>query len=78
MNLVHQGRGGYLEIDGYRYPITLEQGGHFCIVFPAGHRHNKLQAHLDALTAMAANKQPCWYLENRSKLKPSITNVYNK
>ena len=68
MNVVHQGRGGYIEIDGCQYPIELLQGGHFCILFPNKQRHRNSQQHLDALAAFARAQQPAWSVENRSKL----------
>ncbi len=68
MKIVHQGRGGYIEIDGSRYQIEHVQDGHFSILFPGGLRHRKLQLHLNMLAAFAHDQQPEWYVENRSRL----------
>jgi len=67
INVVHQGRGGYVECEGKQYPIELFERGHFSISFPAGNRHARLQEHLDTLKAFAASRDPKWAIENRSK-----------
>lgn len=56
-----------MEYEGKRYPIEMFAGGHFSIGFPAGHRHSRLQEHLDALKEFASSRQPEWFVENRSK-----------
>ncbi|MGY6519325.1 MAG: hypothetical protein ACXIUZ_11505 [Lysobacteraceae bacterium] len=63
----HQGRGGFVEIDGYRYGIESMGDGRFTISFPGGNRHRRLQAHLTALPQLAAGKSPKWCVEDRSK-----------
>jgi hypothetical protein len=73
VRVIHQGRGGYIEIDGYHYPIELVHGGSFIVHFPAGHRHKALQAHLDAITALAVLRDPPWHIDNRSRLAPGIS-----
>ena len=67
IHVVHQGRGGYVECEGSRYPIELVGAGHFVILFPAGNRHARLQEHLGALEQYAAAQDPTWSVENRSK-----------
>lgn len=67
ITVVHEGRGGYVELDGARYPIDHVAEGCFCIHFPAGNRHANLQAHLEALNAFAEARSPKWYIENRSR-----------
>ena len=67
IDVVHQGRSGYVEIDGYRYGIELFDGGHFSIAFPDGNRHSRLQTHLNSLTEFAANQDPPWTVDNRSR-----------
>ena len=65
--IVHEGRGGYVELEGYRYCIEMFAGGHFSIHFPNGNRHNRLQAHLEQLSEFAAQQDPKWAVENRSR-----------
>ena len=65
--IVHEGRGGYIEIDGYHYCIEHIGDGRFCIHFPSQNRHSKLQQHLDAMTHLALSQDPTWYVENRTK-----------
>ncbi len=73
IKIVHQGRGGYVDIEGYRYGIELFPDGHFCIGFPSGNRHSKLQAHLDALTQLTYQDSK-WFIENRSRrYRPTVT-----
>lgn len=67
VNVVHQGRGGYVEYEACRYSIGLEQEGHFCIFSPCAHRHGNMQAHLDRLKVFAALREPSWYVDNRSR-----------
>ncbi len=34
-NVVHQGRGGYIEVSNYRFEIEMQGGEpHFCVYFP--------------------------------------------
>lgn len=67
VNVVHQGRGGYVECDGAKYSIESFSGGHFSIFFPDGNRHSRLQVHLNALKIFAAAQDPDWSVENMSK-----------
>jgi hypothetical protein len=67
-NVVHQGRGGYVEIDGKQYAIEMFPGGQFCIHFPCGHHHSKLKDHLVALMTLAESKNPKWFIDSRTKL----------
>ena len=67
IKVVHVGRAGYVEIDGYRYEIEMFAGGHFSIGFPSKNRHKKLQDHLEQLTRFAAEQNPEWSVENRSR-----------
>jgi hypothetical protein len=67
INVTHQGRGGFVEYQGYKYGIEHINEGHFCISFPSGNSHKDLQAHLDFLTAFAESRNPKWYVENRSR-----------
>jgi hypothetical protein len=54
--IVHQGRGGYIEIDGERYAIEHVEGGRFCIHVPNG------AAHLDALQLLVDQDPMTWTL----------------
>ncbi len=67
IKLVHNGRSGYVEYAGQQYVIEQVGAGHFCIHFPSGNRHNKLQQHLDALRTFARAQTPEWYVENSSR-----------
>jgi hypothetical protein len=58
IKVVHQGRSGYVEIEGRQYGIELFPDGSFSISFPNGNRHANRQAHLDALTAFAETRNP--------------------
>jgi hypothetical protein len=63
VRIIHEGRGGYIEIDGRRYPIELVEGGQFAIHFPRGRRARGLaedRAQLDALVAREPEK---WAIE---------------
>jgi hypothetical protein len=65
MKVVHEGRGGYIELEGVRYNIEHIEVSCFAIHFPCGNRHKFLQSHLDQLTAFAESREPRWYVENR-------------
>ena len=62
----HEGRGGYVTIEGFDYGIEMCGSG-FVIFFPGGNRHTRMQIHLDALRAYAKTKDPEWCVENRSR-----------
>ena len=64
--IVHEGRGGYVEIEGARYPIDHVAEGRFVIQFPAGNRHPRRDAHRAALAALVADDPEKWALEDRS------------
>ncbi len=65
--IVHEGRGGYVEIEGARYPIDHVSEGRFVIQFPAGNRHPRRDAHRAALAALVAHDPEKWALEDRSR-----------
>ena len=67
IQVIHQGRSGYVELEGYRYGIEMFAGGHFSIAFPSGNRHGRLQFHLEQLTKFAAKQNPVWAVENSSR-----------
>jgi len=67
MRIVHEGRGGYIELDDARYPIEHVEGGRFCVCFPAGHRHARLAAHRAALEALVAAEPARWAIDDRSR-----------
>lgn len=62
--IVHEGRGGHVEIEGCRYPIEMFEGGRFCIHFPCGQRHPRRALHLAALKRLAQARQPAWWVED--------------
>ncbi|VAW67474.1 hypothetical protein MNBD_GAMMA10-1737 [hydrothermal vent metagenome] len=49
INVIHQGRGGYVEYRGSRYSICMESNGSFSILFPDGNVKNNSQAQLAGL-----------------------------
>ena len=63
----HEGRSGYVEYEGHKYTIENISEGHFCIHFPDGNRHSELQGHFDVLTEFAANQEPKWAVDNKSR-----------
>lgn len=65
--IVHEGRGGHIEIEGCRYAIEAMQDGHFCIHFPNGQRHPRRALHLAALTQLAEAQEPSWRVENKCR-----------
>jgi len=67
VRIVHEGRGGYVEIEGVRYPIDHVAEGRFAIQFPAGHRRPRRDAHRAALEALVAADPGKWALEDRSR-----------
>jgi len=67
VRIVHQGRGGHVEIEGARYPIDHVSEGRFVIQFPAGNRHPRRDAHRAALAALVADDPEKWALEDRSR-----------
>jgi hypothetical protein len=69
LDIVHEGRGGFIAIDTCRYPIEHIEGGHFCIHFPAGQRHRHRDTHLLALESLVREEAPKWQFANRSKAK---------
>ena len=73
LTIVHEGRGGYIDMDGCRYPIEHIEGGRFCIHFPSGQRHAHRDAHLLALQQRVLAEPEKWALEDRSTKKPDDT-----
>lgn len=61
MRIVHEGRGGYIELDDRRYPIEHIEGGHFSIHYTAG-RH-PVAEHLTALQRLVDTEPEKWALE---------------
>jgi hypothetical protein len=69
LTVVHEGRGGFIDIDGCRYPIEHIEQGRFCIHFPAGQRHARRDAHLRRLQQHVLSEPDKWHLDNRGKGK---------
>ncbi len=61
MRIVHEGRGGYVELEGERYAIEHVADGRFCIHVPRGGR----AAHVEALMRLAAEDPTRWTIERR-------------
>ena len=62
--IVHEGRGGHVEIEGCRYAIEMLEGGRFCIHFPSGQRHPQRALHRAVLAQLAQARQPPWWVED--------------
>ena len=62
MRVVHEGRGGYVEVDGRRYAIEHVEGGRFCVHFPGGQRHAWLEDDRAALEGLVASAPGTWSL----------------
>lgn len=62
ITVVHEGRGGYVEVEGYRYPIALEEGGRFTIFFSG--RGRKAE-HLPLLEQFCQAQNPPWAVEKK-------------
>lgn len=62
MRIVHEGRGGYVELDDVRYPIELMEGGRFCVYFSG-----KQAPHLAALEQLALEQPDRWAVEHRKR-----------
>lgn len=67
MHIVHQGRGGYIELDDRRYPIEHVEGGHFSIHYVAG--KNPIAEHLAALQRLVDAEPGKWALVMSSASK---------
>ena len=67
MRIVHEGRGGFIEIEGKRYVIEHVEEGRFCIHYPGGHRHARLAQHLEALLQLVRDQPQNWAIEDRSR-----------
>ena len=69
VKVVHEGRGGYVEVDGRRYDIEHVEGGRFCIHFPSGHRTRKRASDLEALEALCRSEPEMWSIERRDRVR---------
>jgi hypothetical protein len=65
MKIVHEGRGGYVEIDDARYPIEHVGEGRFSIHFSTRRRGAVRAAHLRALEELVASEPARWTIERR-------------
>ena len=65
VKVVHHGRGGYVEYQGFQYTIDHVAEGCFCVHFPSGNSHKHLDVHLNVLRAFADNREPKWYVGTR-------------
>lgn len=62
LRVVHEGRGGYIEIEGVRYAIEHVEGGRFAVHVPRGSRAPH-PAHLAALAELCAREPERWTIE---------------
>jgi len=70
MRIVHEGRGGHIELDGRRYAIEHVEGGRFCIHFPSGNRHAHRARDRGALERLVRDDPTKWTIDDRSR-KPA-------
>ncbi len=69
VTVVHEGRGGYVEVDGRRYVIEHVVDGRFCIHFPSGHRTRKRASDLEALEALCRSEPETWSIERHDRAR---------
>lgn len=67
LTIVHEGRGGYIEIDTHRYVIEHIEGGKFSIHFPSGNRSRHRDRHLQLLTQLCEDAPATWRIERRDR-----------
>jgi len=67
VTIVHDGRGGYVEVDGRRYAIEHVGGGRFCIHFPSGHRTRNRALDVDALEGLCDREPEKWSIERSDR-----------
>lgn len=67
MRVVHEGRGGYVEIEERRYPIEMAEGGRFCIHFSGAGRNESWQQDLAALEELVRQEPEKWAIERRTR-----------
>lgn len=70
IKVVHEGRGGYVEVEGCRYPIALEDGGRFTIFF-SGRGHQA--SHLPLLEQFCQAQNPPWAVEQRKRSQSDVS-----
>jgi hypothetical protein len=63
LKIVHDGRGGYIEIDACRYAIEHIEGGRFVIHLPS--RKRAPEEHRAALETFCASDPDTWRIERR-------------
>ena len=68
MRIVHEGRGGYIELDDRRYPIEHVEGGRFTIHYAAGKA--PVVQHLAALERLVEREPEKWALEAKASRAP--------
>jgi hypothetical protein len=69
LTIVHEGRGGYIEVGDWRYGIEHIHDGGFAIHFPCGNRSPKRFSHRDALITLALAQPEKWALKDHSRKK---------
>lgn len=65
--MVHEGRGGYVEVESARYPIEHIAEGRFAIAFPNGTRGATRERHRRALEALVESDPTRWSIETRGR-----------
>ena len=67
LRIVHEGRGGYIELGGHRYLIEHVEGGRFFIHYPSGNRSPSRDGHLATLEALCAAEPEKWRIERHDR-----------
>ncbi|MGB0496688.1 MAG: hypothetical protein ACPGJI_10045 [Kangiellaceae bacterium] len=63
INIVHQGRGGYIEVGNYHFEIEMQVGEpHFCIYFPRRSLDRSLNSVQKEIEALIAEEPEKWEL----------------
>jgi hypothetical protein len=69
VTVVHEGRGGYVEVDGRRYVIEHVEGGHFCIHVTSGRRTRQRASDLEALEALRKSEPEKWSIDRHDPVR---------
>lgn len=68
VTIVHEGRGGYVEVGGRRYALEHVEGGRFLIHFPSGNRTSARASDLEALEALCRAEPARWRIERHDRV----------
>jgi hypothetical protein len=69
VRIVHEGRSGYIEIEGRRYVIEHVEGGRFCVYFPSNNRRALRAGDLAMIEQLVRDEPAKWSIEHRSRAR---------